>query len=424
MSLTQHYKVLPALAMAGLFGWAGWGFSCPRGSGCAAGQVFGDRELKAARIANEDQGWTKYAGNPVFLKGSGGEWDSGGVTCFVVRHFPWGYMMWYSCAANFERGFGLATSEDGIAWTRHPDNPVMAVDTTVTIWGPEVLHDGERYHMWYVSRGPDLDGISHATSQDGVTWVQSENNPVIPDGGCNAVIWDGENYRMLLQTQGFNLLMSPDGETWDDRGLVYPAGRVGLWDEIIAAPSLAYYEDALHLWYTGADTIGNQRGQIAIGHAVSGNWGESWRRDPGNPILRPSERWEGRGLYSSGIDYDGVSLYIWFAATGPQGGFGYASREMASVGGELEPDRGGLNLWSLSPNPSAGAVKLNYLGTLDFPVSVGIFDLAGRRLFSRAFAPNEPIRMSPAAIGLVAGQYLVKISTADRDIFQRLVLVK
>ena len=384
-----------------------------------------------------ENGWEKYEGNPVFTK-SVASWDSAGVTCFVVRHFPWAYMMYYTgSGAGHHTGYGLATSEDGIHWERYGDGPVIEPDSGYALWGPEVIHNGEQYMMWYVARAPgENEGsqIYHCTSEDGIDWVHSENNPVIDHGGCNAVIWDTEHeqYRMFLQSQtrvgresrsAFQLLTSDDGEAWEAQGFPFLAGTVGSWDEITAAPSIAYYENQLHLWYTGADTQGNRRGEIAIGHVVSDDWGESFlindQRRAIHRELRPTVEWEGRGIYSSGVDYDGENIYIWYAAQG----FGYASRPVNTVRSMTEI-RSGVNLWSVSPNPASGPVKINYLGTMDAPVTVSLFDLNGRRLIRREFSPNQPIRFDPAMLGLPIGQYLLKIDARGNEIHKRMVVLR
>ncbi len=381
--------------------------------------------------STQEENWQKYANNPVFL-GVEGEWDAG-PTCFVVRHFPWGYMMIYSAGGNFGSGFGLATSEDGITWERHPNNPIMVPDSGVVVWGPELLHDGERYHLWYVSSGMDQSGISHATSDDAVHWTQSENNPVIDHGGCHAVIWDGEQYRIFIQhasgrQHGFELQVSADGESWETRGFTFRSGSVGNWDEITAAPSVAYYENQLHLWYTGADTVGNRRGEIAIGHAASDNWGDSFKIPEVRTdlrALRPTEQWEGRGLYSSGIDFDGDSVKVWYAATGANGGFGFASRAVNAVAPRTDDRAVERALWSISPNPAAGgAVKINYLGRLSAPAIVRLYDAGGRMAYQKVFGANEPMRVDPAALGLPVGEYIVQIVVGSKVVHQRLAVVK
>ncbi|MBT7618849.1 MAG: T9SS type A sorting domain-containing protein [Calditrichaeota bacterium] len=410
--------------------------ACPKGKpGCGDDDTF--TPFKGGETAIDNGNWEKYEFNPVFTKGDSASWDAAGVTCFCVRHFPHSYMMWYTASApGANKGFGLATSEDGINWERHPDNPVMVPDTSVTVWGPEVLYNGERYDMWYVSRGMDgeMDGISHATSEDGVEWVQSEENPVIDHGGCMAVIWDpnAEVYRMFLQhttrvgrqpRSAFELLTSEDGDEWNSRGFPFITGPPGNWDEITAAPSVAYYEDQLLLWYTGADTMGNRRGQIAIGHVTSDDWGNTFntneRERTEHRELRPEGGWEGNGIYSSGIDYDGENVYIWYAARG----FGYASRPENSVNPKSEVQNP-LNLWSISPNPTSGPVKLSYLGTMDAPVSVRMFDMNGRELLKRTYAANEAIRVNPTEISLPIGQYVLSVNARGKEIQKRMVLVK
>jgi len=410
--------------------------ACPQGKpGCGDEDTF--TPFKGGESSINDGDWVKYEHNPVFTKGDSADWDEAGVTCFCVRHFPWGYMMWYTAAApGAHKGFGLATSEDGINWERHPDNPVMMPDSSVTVWGPEVLHDGEQYHMWYVSRGMEgaMDGISHATSEDGIEWFQSEHNPVVDHGGCVAVIWDPniEQYRMFLQhttrvqrqqRSAFQLLTSVDGDQWNERSYPFITGPPGSWDEITAAPSVAYYEDQLHLWYTGADTMGNRRGQIAIGHVASDDWGTTFNTNERvrteHRELRPEGGWERNCIYSSGIDFDGENIYVWYAAQG----FGYASRPVNSVKQKSEVNNP-INLWSVSPNPTTGPVKLNYLGTMDAPVTIAMFDMNGRQLLDRQYQANEAIRINPVEMNLPIGQYVLSINARGNEIHKRMVLVK
>jgi predicted GH43/DUF377 family glycosyl hydrolase len=408
------------------------GITCPNGRGACDEKDFVPLE-SASRIASpDDSTWQKYAGNPVFLSGDSGAWDDGGVTCFVVKHFPWAYMMYYSAGGNYGRGFGLATSEDGIHWTRHEANPVMVPDSGVVVWGPEVLHDGERYHMWYVSRGPDMDGISHATSDDGVQWIQSENNPVIDHGGCHAVIWDGQQYRMFIQhssgrRHGFQLATSADGDSWEVQDWAFYSGSLGEWDEITAAPSVAYYEGQLHLWYTGADTVGNRRGEIAIGHAASNDWGESFiipevRTDL--RTLRPTERWEGRGLYSSGVDYDGENIFVWYAATGPNGGFGFASRPVNAVKPPPADPASQAVFWTVNPNPSAGSIRINHLGSLSAPALVKLLDTSGRLVYMKRFGASEPLLLNPGSIGLPVGKYFLEVEVRGKTVHKQFTLLK
>jgi predicted GH43/DUF377 family glycosyl hydrolase len=169
---------------------------------------------------------------------------------------------------------GLATSTDGIRWTRHP-RPVLeaandweqpqcprAGDPRGCIRGgvlePSVLYDpaARLYRMWYVGLGEPSDSfrtfrIGHATSPDGVTWTRRP---------------------------------SP----------IFPLGRSGNWDEmwtshvnVVADPGggfhMFYFGSRLADYREGADL---QRG--SIGHAYSAD-GITWERNPANPVIAPRD---------------------------------------------------------------------------------------------------------------------------------------
>ncbi len=60
----------------------------------------------------------------------------------------------------------------------------------------------------------------------------------------------------------------------------------------------------------------------------------------------------------------------------------------------------------------------------DAAVTVGLYDLNGRRLLQREFAANQPIRIDPSSEDLPVGQYLLRINARGNEIHKRMVLVK
>ncbi len=122
----------------------------------------------------QKQDWTKYEGNPVFVKGEK-SWDDGIIVGHSVIKSGSTYKMWYSGAHSIEspKSIGYATSTDGIHWTRYSGNPVF--NGIAGSWDegsvalPTVLQDGKTLHMWYLG-GLDGDAgtIGYATSQDGI----------------------------------------------------------------------------------------------------------------------------------------------------------------------------------------------------------------------------------------------------------------
>jgi hypothetical protein len=114
-----------------------------------------------------------------------------------------------STSDSQERGVGLAESEDGITWITHPD-PVFGPSTegwdSASVWHPMVVFDGSTFHMWYTGQdstgGGFEDGasIGYASSNDGVAWTRFIDNPVVEADTAftynPAVVFDGLVYRM------------------------------------------------------------------------------------------------------------------------------------------------------------------------------------------------------------------------------------
>lgn len=69
--------------------------------------------------------WTKYAGNPVMTKGGEGQWDNFSIDPYGVMKIGSTYYLWYNTVSQSPRKTGLATSTDLINWTRHASNPIF-----------------------------------------------------------------------------------------------------------------------------------------------------------------------------------------------------------------------------------------------------------------------------------------------------------
>jgi predicted GH43/DUF377 family glycosyl hydrolase len=143
--------------------------------------------------SNDGVGWTKYVGNPVLDIGPAGAFDDVSVTEVCVIRDGTSYKMWYT--GNDGGPIGLATSPDGVNWTKHAANPVFGFGAQGTwdafeVDDPYVLKEGGVYRMWY--GGEDgLSGsssIGYATSADGVAWTRHEANPVLGPGPAGT--WD------------------------------------------------------------------------------------------------------------------------------------------------------------------------------------------------------------------------------------------
>ncbi|PWJ55268.1 glycosyl hydrolase family 43 [Dyadobacter jejuensis] len=110
-----------------------------------------------------------YAKNPIF-EGTGNpeNWDE------VIRERGYilkeqdQYYMWYTgytkATGEEMKYLGLATSDDGLSWTRYSENPIH---TTLWIEDMCVIKEGKTYYMFAESK----DDIAHMlTSNDRINW--------------------------------------------------------------------------------------------------------------------------------------------------------------------------------------------------------------------------------------------------------------
>jgi len=139
--------------------------------------------------------WSRYGAAPVITKGGGGAWDSGFVIpSHAFKEGATYYLYYWGGIDNDQSNWaiGLATSSDGINWTKDAGNPIFIGD--VGEWDDGVLEGflvklSGTYYMFYQGNTVDMQNsaIGVATSNDKVTWVRSANNP-FPRGGAGS--WD------------------------------------------------------------------------------------------------------------------------------------------------------------------------------------------------------------------------------------------
>jgi predicted GH43/DUF377 family glycosyl hydrolase len=175
--------------------------------------------------------WTRQNdGNAVLDLGAAGEWDDAYVGHFTVIRDDSQLKMWYrgTRSPGASGSIGLATSTDGVTWTKYPENPVLTGtpgtwDATV-VNHPNVILNNSTYEMWYGGQGnTGVYNVGYATSSDGVNWTKSASNPVMTVGST---------------------------ASFDSHGLL--------------KPSVIFENDTYKMWYTG-----NRSTIWRIGYAVS-----------------------------------------------------------------------------------------------------------------------------------------------------------
>jgi hypothetical protein len=175
--------------------------------------------------------WTKYAGNPVLAAGPEGyDQDAAGHGAILVEGST--YKLWYHAIGDQGAVIAYATSEDGINWTKAGPvlSPELGTWEQYGLWGPSVLWDGDEYWMWYAGGAYYDPSIGVATSPDGITWTKYAGNPVIALAGSEIgdpiVIQEVDEFKMWFNNFSDSVIYyteSDDGIDWDTpTAVLYP----------------------------------------------------------------------------------------------------------------------------------------------------------------------------------------------------------
>ncbi len=233
--------------------------------------------------------WTSYS-SPVMSR-TPGSWDDASISSHIVLRENGSYKMWYGSWKGDTADLGYATSPDGIQWTKYPGNPVFGQGTAAwEVGGPDVgtvmRISPTGYRMWYYGYNADLSAtkIGLATSPDGIHWTRdAANNPMLDAGKPGE--WDAggvagpkvvliKNSYYMWYSSGNSrsgLATSLDGNSpW----VKHPANPVlnttpGGWDATAAmVDAVLLRGDAIHFWYDGWRSPASTY-LIRIGHATS-----------------------------------------------------------------------------------------------------------------------------------------------------------
>jgi predicted GH43/DUF377 family glycosyl hydrolase len=138
--------------------------------------------------------WTKYSGNPVLSPDPSSSYDSN--QCSEPRVFNLstlglgtGYRMYYSSqnlpSTTMDVSLSMATSPDGINWTKHAGNPLIPTSIFGNGWGGAFFPNADgSWYLWHSAPGGT--SINFASSPDGINWTEGSNNPVLSNSSSSA----------------------------------------------------------------------------------------------------------------------------------------------------------------------------------------------------------------------------------------------
>lgn len=220
-----------------------------------------------------------------------GAFDTEGVFGASVLFDGTTYRMWYN-AYNVQPYYagnlrvGLATSTDGINWSRYSPDPVLELGPPGS-WDDKwaycntVLYEDNVFKMWYTGFDGSVLQIGYAESTDGINWTKSVLNPVVaPQGSSSGGLDAVQNPRVIHTATGYEMWFngktsspkyhvyyasSADGITWSyTPNTVLSTGNSGTFDDLwVWCPSVILKDNIYKMWYSGYN--GNA---WAIGYAT------------------------------------------------------------------------------------------------------------------------------------------------------------
>lgn len=176
---------------------------------------------------------------PILTPSGEGAWDAVRVTDPSVIRTSNGYFLYYTGAdtdrLQATRMIGLATSPDGINWTKRPD-PVLSLGEKGTwdaprVFQPHVVQTPDGFWMLYKAniKVGQSEAFGLAYSQDGVTWEKYAGNPIMVDK-TYGLDWLRKGYADLFFHEGkFYLYL----EVLEREGGPYAHGNTDYWSNVV-----------------------------------------------------------------------------------------------------------------------------------------------------------------------------------------------
>ncbi len=176
--------------------------------------------------------WQNKSNQPVFENDLPGTWDDYTVgPGAIVKDAQGNYMLYYNGWSNQygQWQIGLATSIDGVNWERY-NNPVLHADSSseFKIGVVSVLKFNSIYYMYYNAspiNNYNSWRINLATSTDGLHWTKYSSNPILSPTlqweGIGvlypSIIYDNNQFIMIYSSSDrtkFGIAYSQDGKIW------------------------------------------------------------------------------------------------------------------------------------------------------------------------------------------------------------------
>ena len=332
--------------------------------------------------------WYQLIGSPLLTAGGAGSFDEYGISKACVIKDNDGYKMYYYAENKYPHSIGLATSADGLHWSKYPDNPILlpgysgAWDDAGVMATTVIYEGGSVYRMYYQGSSGEYANIGYATSGDGINWEKYSHNPVLRHGDSGEF----------------------DELTSGEPNIVHAAGRY-------------------HLFYTGTNSANRNK----IGYAYSLD-GFNWAKYNHNPILDAgSSLWEYQCVSAPTVIYKDSIFHMWYSGwcAGQATNIGYAISFLDTTFSGNTANNG-YRLEQNYPNPFNFGTQINYNVPRASNVVFKIYDLLGQEVTTLINDKKESgdYTLRWNADGLASGIYFYRIIVDDFTQTKKMVLLK
>lgn len=268
---------------------------------------------------------------PVLVRGPEDAWDSVDALNPSVVRVGGRYLNVYSGFDGETWRTGLATSPDGVRWTKSPANPVLAPEADwegdyIAANGAVAVSSDDELLYWYHSGPRNQARIGLARSDDlGRSWTK-ELRPVLEPGPRRS--WDeaavadpyvfrcGEIYTMyylgqdVRGVQRLGAATSPDGVRWqksDRNPLLEPGGPEEFDERGLGEPAVFFADGEFWMLYVGRDAHEARR----VGWARSSD-GVRWTKAPERGLLAGGSGWDAAVFCDPTVVVDAGRLLLWY----------------------------------------------------------------------------------------------------------------
>ncbi|MFZ1517643.1 MAG: hypothetical protein WAU11_02650 [Ignavibacteriaceae bacterium] len=231
--------------------------------------------------SNDGINWNKPISNPILFPGNYGTWDSWAVHPGAVFKDNDGYYKMYYCGYSDQYDqwhIGLATSIDGINWEKYPQ-PILYGTSgwEYQIGSSSIIKKDGVYYLYYYGRTLPTYAIAVATSTDGINFTKYSGNPILTNQQSwelNGVLYPSvieENTQLKMvymnsNGSGFGIATSSDGFNWtkaNNNPFFTNLNTANSWAASkIAYPSWLSLSNETRIYYSG---ISNYNDEFKIG---------------------------------------------------------------------------------------------------------------------------------------------------------------